>query len=74
MKQHVEIPSALAAIAAGRDNINTREFAYSIGKAPSTIRKVYSSNGEAYGVRPLKVGRDLLWPVVDVALMLGGAQ
>lgn len=74
MKQNVEIPSALAALAAGRDNISTREFAYSIGKAASTIRKRYHFNGEAYGVRPLKVGRDLLWPVVDVALMLRGAK
>lgn len=75
MKQNcVEIPSALAAVAAGRDHISTREFAHAFGKAAGHVRKLHSVNGEAYGIRPLKVGRDLLWPVVAVAMVLTGAE
>lgn len=76
MKQEkIETPSCLAAITVGRDHISTREFARALGKASGYIHKLHSRNGEAYGVRPIKVGRDLLWPVVAVAAILtGGAK
>lgn len=66
------LPHALAEIAAGRDHVQTAEFARAIAKVSQTIRKNYCLTGEAYGVRPIKVGNHLLWPVVEIAALLNG--
>lgn len=66
------IPPELAAIAAGRVNITTREFAKVINKAPQTVRKVYCLTGEAYGIKPVKVGNGLNWGVAHTAALLNG--
>lgn len=66
--------SALAAIAAGRDHITTAEFAHATSKAAQTIRKNYCLQGECFGIRPIKVGNNLLWPVADTAALLSGEQ
>ena len=71
-RNEIALPHGLAAVADGRDHINTREFARAIGKAASQIRKLHHLDGAAYGIRPLKIGRDLLWPVVAVATLLAG--
>lgn len=63
---------ALAAIAAGRDHIKTAEFARATNKAQQTIRKNYCLTGECYGIRPIKVGNMLLWPVAPTAALLKG--
>lgn len=68
--QNLAIPSALMRLAAGRDNITTKEFAYAIGKQPSTIRKELCLRGHAYNIRPIKIGNALLWPVKDIAAIL----
>lgn len=69
------IPPALAAIAAGRDHIQTAEFARATNRASQTVRKNYCLTGECFGIRPVKFGNRLLWPVVDIARLLnGGAQ
>lgn len=69
------VPPALAERARGRDHVKTAEFADVINKSPQTVRKKYCLTGECYGIRPLKVGNDLLWPVVGIARLLnGGAQ
>lgn len=69
------IPPALAAIAAGRDHIQTAEFARATNRASQTIRKNYCLTGECFGIRPVKFGNRLLWAVVDIARLLnGGAQ
>lgn len=73
MQTTVNIPTALAAIAAGRDNILTAEFALAANRASQTIRKHYCQTGEAYGIRPVKFGNRLLWPVAKVAALLNGA-
>ena len=62
--------SALAAIAAGRDHINTAEFAHATDRANQTIRKNYCLTGECFGIRPVKFGNRLLWPVAQVAALL----
>ena len=69
-----EIPSALATIAAGRDHINTCEFAYATDRASQTIRKNYCLTGECFGIRPVKFGNRLLWPVAQVATLLAGGK
>ena len=71
-RNEIAMPDGLAAVAAGRDHINTREFAYALGKSAGQILKLHHFDGAAYGVRPLKIGRDLLWPVTEVAKLLNG--
>jgi hypothetical protein len=66
------IPPALAEIAAGRDHILTSEYARSITKASQTVRKNYCLKGACYGIRPVKIGNRLLWPVSEIAALLNG--
>ena len=68
------IPVALAAIAAGRDHIDTPEFAHATHAAPQTVRKNHCLTGECFGIRPVKVGNRLLWPVAQVAALLAGEK
>jgi hypothetical protein len=67
------LPPALAAIAAGRDYILTGEFAKVANRASQTIRKNYCTKGACFGIRPLKFGNRLLWPVSQIAALLNGA-
>jgi len=62
----------LSQIAAGRDHIITGEFARVINRADQTIRKNYCLHGECYGIRPVKIGNRLLWPVARIAVLLRG--
>jgi hypothetical protein len=66
------LPPALAAIAAGRDHIRTEEFAKAANRASQTIRKNYCTKGQCFGIRPLKFGNRLLWPVSEIAALLNG--
>jgi hypothetical protein len=66
------LPPALAAIAAGRDHIRTEEFAKAANRASQTIRKNYCTTGQCFGIRPLKFGNRLLWPVSQIAALLNG--
>lgn len=68
------IPPALAEISFGSTHILTKEFARYIRKEVQTVRKLLSQTGEAYGVRPHKIGNHWLWNVQDVAAMFPGAQ
>lgn len=72
MPTRTELPPELAQIAAGRDHIVTGEFARATSKASQTIRKNYCLTGECYGIRPVKVGNRLLWPVAQIAALLNG--
>jgi len=72
MAMQTVIPEALAAIAAGRDHISTSEFAKATDHAEQTVRKNYCLTGECFGIRPIKVGNRLLWPVVPTAVLLNG--
>jgi hypothetical protein len=67
-----QIPPALATIAAGRDHIDTREYAHALSKSPQTVRKNYCLTGHCYGIKPIKVGNRLLWPVAETAALLQG--
>lgn len=64
------IPPALADIARGRDHLTTAEFARATNRACQTIRKNYHMDGSCFGIRPVKVGNRLLWPVAAVAKLL----
>lgn len=72
MSTKFNIPPALAEIAAGRDHILTPEFGHAINRASQTARKEFCLKGEAYGIRPVKFGNRLLWPVAQIAALLNG--
>lgn len=74
MQNNVPLPIELSVIAAGRDHIVTSEFGRAINRASQTIRKNYCLTGECYGIRPVKVGNRLLWPVAAIAALLKGGQ
>ncbi len=75
MSSKTAIPEELARIAEGRDHIQTNEFGRAICRSAQTIRKNLCETGEAYGIRPIKLGNRLLWPVREIAsLLAGGAK
>ncbi len=75
MMQNVSIPTNLAEISKGRDHILTDEIATVTNHKPQTVRKSHCMTGAYFGIRPVKLGNRLLWPVADVAKLLsGGAQ
>lgn len=63
----VNIPPGLSAIAGNRDLINTSEFAQVFNVASQTVRKNFCLTGQAYGIKPTKVGNRLLWSVAKIA-------
>jgi hypothetical protein len=67
------LPPGLSAIAGNRDLITTPEIAKIFNVASQTVRKNYSLTGEAYGIRPTKIGNRLLWSVAKIADKLRGA-
>ena len=74
--QLVSLPPGLSAIADNRDLVNTSEFAKVFNVASQTVRKNYSQNGVCFGIRPIKVGNTLLWPVEGISRLLveGGCK
>lgn len=50
----------------------TEAFAKSAKCSTKTIRKNYCLTGHCYGIRPVKVGGRLLWPVSEIAKLLNG--
>ena len=74
MTTKAAVPLGLAKIAGARDYILTAEFGLVIGRNGQTIRKNLCLTGEAYGVRPRKIGGRLLWPVADIARILEAAR
>ena len=72
MVQKVSIPPALAEVSKGRDNIRTEETAHALGYANQTVRKHHCLFGHFMGIKPVKIGKRLLWPVKDIARLLTG--
>lgn len=72
MQTKFTIFPALADIAAGRDHINTIEFARAVNRSAQTVRKNYCLTGHCFGIRPIKFGNKLLWPVAQTAMLLNG--
>jgi hypothetical protein len=67
------LPPGLSAIAGNRDLITTPEIAQVFNVASQTVRKNYSLTGQAYGIKPTKIGNRLLWSVAQIAEKLRGA-
>jgi hypothetical protein len=55
-------------------NLTTGQFAAAIGRSSQTIRSHHCRTGEAFGIRPRKIGRLLLWPADQVAALLDGSD
>ena len=53
-----------------KDFLSTEEFAKSISRSTNTLRKNYCLTGHCYGVKPIKVGGRLLWPVSEIIVLL----
>ncbi len=60
----------LAAIARERDYVCTADFGRLVGCKGSTARKNHHLFGECFGVRPIKVGNRLMWPVDQITQLL----
>ena len=71
--QVASLQPGLSAIAGNRDLITTPEIAQVFNVASQTVRKNYSLTGEAYGIRPTKIGNRLLWSVAQIAEKLRGS-
>ena len=73
MKSFQDIPEGLARVAKGRDNILTHELGAVTNTATQTIRKHLCQTGSFHGVKPIKIGGRLQFPVGEVAkLVLNG--
>ena len=59
-------------IAQGRDYLPTPDFAKTFSKSPSTVRKNLCLTGHCYGIKAVKVGGRLLFPVSEIAKLLNG--
>ncbi len=68
----IKVPVGLSKVAGDRDLITTSEFAQVINVATQTIRKNYCLTGQAYGIRPIKIGSRLLWNVNQIAQLIQG--
>jgi len=63
----------LSEIYPGRTHLNTNEAANSIDHRPQTLRKW--ATYQTGPIKPVKVGRRLLWPIESLNKLLnGGAQ
>ena len=62
----------LDAIAEERDYCDTKEFAKVFIAAEQSARKNASEKGQCFGVRPVKVGNKLLWPIAQMKARLQG--
>lgn len=74
MSMKVIIPPELAKIAAGRDHIGTFEYGQVTHRTSQTIRQNYCLTGHCFGIRPVKFGNKLLWPVAAIAALLNGGK
>ncbi len=72
MKSAHEIPQGLENIAKGRDNILTYEVSLVTNTATQTIRKHLCHTGSFHGIKPIKIGGRLQFPVKEVARLIRG--
>ncbi len=67
-----DILEYLRQMTGGRPLANTAELGQVSGTAPQTIRRNHSERGEFLGLRPIKIGNRLFWPLTDIARVLSG--
>jgi hypothetical protein len=74
MNSTITIPKGLAEIAGNRDLITTEEFAKIFNCAEQTVRKNHFLDKKVFGIKPVKVGQRLLWPVIHIAKIINDAN
>lgn len=72
MKSTHDIPEGLASIANGRDNILTHEVGLVTNTATQTIRRHLCHTGSFHGIKPIKIGGKLQFPVREIAKLIRG--
>jgi hypothetical protein len=72
MKSTHDIPEGLATIAKGRDNILTHEVGLVTNTATQTIRRHLCHSGSFHGIKPIKIGGKLQFPVREIAKLIRG--
>ncbi len=72
MKSTHEIPQGLATIANGRDNILTHDVGLVTNTATQTIRRHLCHSGSFHGIKPIKIGGRLQFPVREIAKLIRG--
>lgn len=72
MKSFYDIPEGLATIANGRDNILTHELSLVTNTATQTIRRHLCQTGSFHGIKPIKIGGRLQFPVPEIAKLIRG--
>lgn len=73
MNQSVPMYPALAELARVTDFLQTEELARYLGCKTQTIFKAHSATGSYLGIRPVKPGNRLLWPITELVRVLTGA-
>ncbi len=74
MHSSYDIPQGLATIANGRDNILTHEVSLVTNTATQTIRKHLCHTGNFHGIKPIKIGGRLQFPVREIAKLIMGEK
>jgi len=74
MDSTISIPKGLAEIAGNRDLITTPEFAKIFNTAEQTVRKNHFLDKKVFGIKPVKIGNKLLWPVIHIAKLINDAN
>ncbi len=73
MKKPLHYPPALQAhIDAGKGALTTNEAAALIGLKPQTLRKWMCYGSCPMGLKPLKIGNSVRWPIDQLAALLQG--
>ena len=54
------------------DLATTEVFAKSAKCSAKTVRKNYCLTGHCYGIKPVKIGGRLLWPLSEIPRLLNG--
>jgi hypothetical protein len=67
-----DILEYLRQMTGGRPLANTNELAQISDTRPQTIRRNHSERGEFHGLRPIKIGNRLFWPLTDIARVMSG--
>ncbi len=55
-----------------RTFLKTEQFAALLCRSPQTVRALHCATGEAFGIKPVKIGRLLMWPAAAVDAVLAG--
>jgi hypothetical protein len=67
-----DILEYLRELTGGRPLANTAELGQMYDTAPQTIRRNHSEKGEFHGLRPIKIGNRLFWPLTEIARVMSG--